>query len=145
MVEHFSLEKTVEFTGQVKIDDYLPHIDLVVVTSISEAQPLVILEAGASGIPTVATNVGACPELIEGRSDEDPKLGMGGAVVPLSNPSATADAVYRLLTDREHYKACAEAMRQRVATYYTKQLQHQAYNDVYNTWTQAEPAAKRAS
>jgi glycosyltransferase involved in cell wall biosynthesis len=132
MVEHFSLGQCVAFTGQVSISDYLPEIDVIVLTSISEAQPLVILEAGAAGIPCVATDVGACSELILGRSDEEPALGAGGAVVPWSNPAATADAIYALLTDREHYARCATATQARVKTYYTKEQQHAAYQDVYD-------------
>ena len=50
LVEHLGLGETVTFTGRVNLDDYLPEIDVVVLTSLSEAQPLVILEAGAAGI-----------------------------------------------------------------------------------------------
>lgn len=144
IVRHFSLEETVIFTGQVKIEDYLPEIDLIVITSISEAQPLVILEAGACGIPCVATNVGACSEMILGMAEEEPKLGAGGAVVPLSNPTATADAIFALLTERDYYKACSDAIRARVATYYTKEQQHAAYHEVYTNWTQAQTSLKKA-
>ncbi len=144
MVRHFSLEETIEFTGQVDIADYLPRLDVLVITSISEAQPLVILEAGACGIPSVATNVGACSEMILGTEHEMPPLGAGGIVVPLSNPAATADAVYSLLVDRELYRECSEAMRQRVTTYYTKERQFEAYETVYNTWVVAQSEHKAA-
>lgn len=144
MVRHFSLDETVEFTGQVAIDSYLPEIDVVAITSISEAQPLVILEAGACGIPTVATNVGACMEMVLGREDETPALGGGGAIVPLSNPAATADAIYALLADRDLYRQCSEAIRQRVATYYSKEQQHAAYADLYQQWAPAQAQARRA-
>lgn len=144
MVRHFSLEDTVIFTGQVNVDDYLPEIDLIVITSISEAQPLVILEAGACGVPSVATNVGACAELLLGTQDEEPNLGAGGMVVPLSNPAATADAIYALLTDRELYKSCSESMRQRVSVYYSKERQYEAYDRVYKTWSSAQAMPKRA-
>lgn len=146
MVRHLSLEETVEFTGQVSIDKYLPEIDVVVNTSISEAQPLVLLEAGACGVPCVATNVGACPELILGGSAEDRALGAGGVIVPLSNPAATADAVYALLTDREYYKECSESARKRVNTYYTKAQQQAAYQALYDAWldSAAEPMRAKA-
>ena len=63
------------FTGAVNIVEYLGRIHVVVLTSLSESQPLTILEAGAAGIPFVATNVGSCREVIEGRSDEQPLTG----------------------------------------------------------------------
>ena len=73
------LNGNLRFTGRVRLDDYLPRIDAIVLTSISEAQPLTVLEAGAAGIPSVVTDVGACRELILGRADEEPRLGPGGA------------------------------------------------------------------
>lgn len=131
MVAHYELEDTIEFTGQVHIDDYIPEIDVVVFTSISEAQPLGILEAGACGIPVVATNVGSCKELIEGKSSEQPNLAPGGVVTPLSNPSATAQAIVRLLSDEVFYMQSSAAARTRIATYYDKNDQHAAYREIY--------------
>ena len=81
LVEHLQLEETLTFTGKVDVRDYFSEIDVNVLTSLSEAQPLVILETGAAGIPTVATDVGACREMILGASREKPALGPGGAVV----------------------------------------------------------------
>lgn len=131
MVEYFALQNIVTFTGRVDIEEYLPQIDVLVFSSISEAQPLSILEAGASGIPCVATDVGACSEMLLGKDDEDPKLEPGGVVVPLSNPQALAEGMFKLLTDRDFYRSCSNAMRMRVAKYYNKDDQHSAYKELY--------------
>lgn len=48
----------VEFMGQVNVADHLAEIDLMLLTSVSEGQPLAMLEGMAAGIPFVATNVG---------------------------------------------------------------------------------------
>ncbi len=133
MVDYFALQHCVTFTGRVNIDDYLPEIDVIVISSISEAQPLVILEAGACGVPTVATDVGACREMVLGKPDEHPRLGAGGIIVPLSNPQALAEGVLKLLSDRDFYQRCGEAIRQRVALYYNKRDQHLAYHGLYAT------------
>jgi glycosyltransferase involved in cell wall biosynthesis len=90
LVEYLGLESCFTFTGSVSLMEWLGRIDLIVLTSNSEAQPLVILEAGAAGVPCVATDVGACREMIEGDSRETPSLGRGGVVVPLSSPSLVA-------------------------------------------------------
>lgn len=132
LVEHLKLQDTVEFTGRVKLAEYLDQIDVLVLTSISEAQPLVILEAGAHGIPVVATNVGACAEMIHGRSDEQPNLGTAGVVTPLANPLATAEALYRLLTDEEFYQRCSRTIRQRIVRYYNKTSLDHAYRELYD-------------
>lgn len=130
--EHLGLGDTLVFTGKVKIEDYLGSIDVLVLTSISEAQPLVILEAGSLGIPTVATDVGACREIIYGSRAESPRLGAGGAVVPLANPQAVANALLQLLREPEYYQTCCHAIRERVRRYYNKKDQYNAYAGLYH-------------
>ena len=131
LAAHLDLESTVEFRGKVALREYYPQIDVLVLTSVSEAQPLVILEAAAFGIPSVATDVGACREMILGRSDEQPPLGEAGAVTPLSNPTATARALQWLLTDAEAYERCGRAARDRVRRYYDKSDLDDAYRQLY--------------
>lgn len=131
MVRHMGLTETVLFTGRVKLHDYLGKIDVIALTSISEAQPLVILEAGAFGIPSVATNVGACEEMILGSAAEDPPLGAGGVVTPLANPMATAEALARLLTDAAFYEQCSRAVKARLLKYYDKRDLDRAYRELY--------------
>ncbi|MGB1540096.1 MAG: GT4 family glycosyltransferase PelF, partial [Rickettsiales bacterium] len=132
IVDYLRLHDNVTFTGRVDITKYLPEIHLVVLSSISEAQPLVVLEAGASGTPSVSTDVGACREMILGNKREEPPLGEGGVIVPPANPTALAHGMYELLTDKARYEACAKTMRERVKTYYDKQDQHAAYREVYH-------------
>ena len=131
MVAHLDLEQTFKFTGRVRLHDYLGRIDVVVLTSISEAQPLVLLEAGAAGIPSVATDVGSCRDIIEGRADEDPPLGSGGFVTPLANPAATASRLADLLLDPALRDRCGEAIRLRTERYYNKTVVDQIYRDLY--------------
>lgn len=131
LVQLLGLDNNVVFTGQAKVDDYLPAIDILVLTSISEAQPLVMLEAGAAGIPIVATDVGACREIIEGTDAEDPAIGPGGIVTPLASPASTADAIYTLLSDNALYDEASIAIRSRVTQYYNEAIQQQAYRNLY--------------
>ena len=125
------LNGNLRFTGRVRLEDYLPHIDAIALTSISEAQPLTVLEAGAAGIPSVVTDVGACQELILGRADEEPNLGPGGAVTPVASPTATAAALGRMVRDPDWRNRCGEAMRERVSRYYNKHVIDRIYGDLY--------------
>lgn len=118
LVETLQLDDRVTFTGRAEISEYYAFLDLVVLTSISEAQPYVILEANAAHIPVVASDVGACRELIEGRDPEDALLGPSGIVTEVANPAATAAAIVRLLDDRALYESAANAGAARVALYY---------------------------
>ncbi len=131
LIQLLGLEKTITFTGQARVDDYLPLLDVLVLTSISEAQPLVMLEAGAAGIPIVATDCGSCRELIEGAPNETPHLGAGGIVTPLASPASTADAVYTLLSDPALYDTASNVIRERIAQYYNESIQQQAYRTLY--------------
>jgi len=112
------LEDVVHFTGKVNVKDYYPKIDVIVLTSISEGQPLVVLEAGACGIPSVATDVGSCKELLHGSSPDDRLLGPSGIITPMYNPEKTAEAVIRLARDRGLYDRMSKVGKMRVARYY---------------------------
>lgn len=131
LVQLLGLDHNIVFTGQAKVEDYIPMLDVLVLTSISEAQPLVLLEAGAAGIPLVATDVGACRELIEGTDDESPALGVGGIVTPLASPASTADAIYTLLSDNDLYERASRAIAARMDQYYNETIQQQAYRNLY--------------
>lgn len=131
LVKDLQLSEVLTFTGKVQIDAFLPKIDVVVLTSISESQPLVILEAGAAAIPCVTTDAGCCPELIYGRIDEEPPLGPGGAIAPLANPAAIAEHVCRLLQDPPFYEACSKTMQKRIQTYYAAKDAQEAYKKLY--------------
>ncbi|HIJ84062.1 MAG TPA: GT4 family glycosyltransferase PelF, partial [Magnetococcales bacterium] len=131
LIEHFHLEDMVTFTGRVNLKEYMGKIDINVLTSISEGQPLVILEAGAAGIPTVATDVGGCREMILGHPDENPHLGPAGAITRVSNPRETAGALIHLLSDQEWYDRCANAIRERVKAYYAIDDMKRRYRDLY--------------
>ncbi len=134
LVTELGMEDSMHFFGQVNIKEYLSKIDVLVLTSLSEAQPLVILETGSTGLPFVATNVGACHQLCYGRENEDPPLGAGGIITPLANPEATADAITLLLTDDELYQKCSEAIQNRVHTYYKYEQEHKEYRELYTKY-----------
>ena len=131
LVGEHGLEQVVEFTGPVNILDYLGQIHVMVLTSLSESQPLVILEAGAAGIPFVATDVGSCREIIEGRADEVPHLGAGGEITHLAAADEIAAAAERLLTDHHWRRKAGNALKARVSTRYTSEQAAGAYADLY--------------
>ncbi len=131
LVDELGLAGTIEMTGTVNVLDYLSQIHVVVLSSLSESQPLVVLEAGAAGIPFVATNVGSCREIIEGRAGEEPRLGAGGIVTDLVAPDQIAAAVVALLQDEERRRRMGETLRKRVRTYYTSAQAVDAYAGLY--------------
>jgi len=132
LVISLGLQEKVRFLGFRNVSEILPQLGLMVLTSISEALPLVILEAHAAGLPCLATDVGACRELLEGAQPEDQALGVSGAVVPIADPEATAREAIRLLTDHQAWKSAQKAGLERVQRYYTLSSMFDQYRDIYN-------------
>ena len=125
------LEGRLTFTGYRPAEEVLPQLGLLVLTSISEGLPLVVLEAFASGLPVVTTDVGACRELVEGRTPEDRAQGAAGAVVPIADPDAVARAALALLRDPARWRAAREAGLRRVETHYSEARVFEAYRQTY--------------
>ena len=70
--------------------------------------------------------------MIHGVSDEDRAIGDGGMIVPLSNPTALAEAILKLLSNGELREELGANMAKRVKKYYTKTDQISAYENVYS-------------
>ena len=69
--------------------------------------PTVLMEAMAAGLPVVSTSLGGVPEMVVD--------GVTGLLVPEHAPSALADALARVLSDRVFAHSLGEAGRQRAA------------------------------
>ena len=73
------------------VDAVLRAADVFVLSSHTEALPTVILEAAASGLPVIATQVGGVPELVE--------PGRSAIVVPPGDEGALRGALERVLSN----------------------------------------------
>lgn len=88
------------------VPDVLAALDVVVLPSLTEGLPLVVLEAMAARRPVVATSVGGTPELVVD--------GETGLLVPPRDAGALADALRRLTGDRALRERMGEAGYRRV-------------------------------
>lgn len=131
LVGLLNLKDVVFFRGRQNLDDVLSVIDLTILSSISEGQPLVILESFAAGVPCVVTDVGGCRELIDGKDEEDMKLGKAGAIVGISDPSGLAQAVIHLLSTPRDYQMAVDVGKKRVAQYYDLNMIIEKYDLIY--------------
>ncbi len=131
LTESLGLSNHVKFLGFQKVDELLPKIGLLILSSISEALPLVVLEGFAAGVPAVTTDVGACRQLIEGEGIEEDDAGCAGAVVTMANPTALAEASLNLLTNEEHWRTAQQAGIERVETFYTQKQMIDQYQSIY--------------
>jgi glycosyltransferase involved in cell wall biosynthesis len=86
----------------------LTEIDLIVHPANQEPYGRVLLEAAASGVPVVATDVGGTAEIVID--------GVTGQLVPSRDPKALATAVIGLLQDQELMQSMSIAARERAVS-----------------------------
>lgn len=134
LVRFYSLEEDIIFTGKVDVKDYYPKTDILVLSSISEGQPMVILEAFACGIPVVSTNVGSCRELLYGKGVEDEGLGRAGTVVPFGEPALLSEALFELIKDEDKRKIYGATAKRRVEAFYTEEKYISRHENLYQRY-----------
>ena len=125
------IDDKVKFLGFQNLVDVLPQVGCVTLSSISEALPLVLLEGFAAGVPAVATDVGACRQLVYGLDAEDQAIGAAGRIVKIADPQALALAAVELLTDRAKWEEASAAAIRRVETYYNQEQMFARYRTIY--------------
>lgn len=80
--------------------------DIFFLSSIKEGLPYVLLEAGAAGLPVVATEVGGTPEIIDHMKN--------GILVPPKDPRAMAEGIKFLIDNPEKRKEFGEKLKEKV-------------------------------
>jgi glycosyltransferase involved in cell wall biosynthesis len=143
LVARLGRTNQIQFVGPMPPDRIYGELDVVVLTSFSEGQPLVILEAYAWGVPVVATEVGACREMIEGRTAEDRAMGPSGFVTRVAAPKETAAALVRLARDVPLRWRMGAAGHQRVTAFYQRHDMLSRYRALYNSLIDAPEAVAR--
>jgi glycosyltransferase involved in cell wall biosynthesis len=120
VVADLRLDEIVRFVGpRSDAASLMSLLDLLVVPSLVETTPFVILEAMASGKPVVASRIYGIPEMIE--------EGASGSLVDPSDPAGLARALLPLFRDtelrrrfgtraRERYEQCFSAEQMARAT-----------------------------
>jgi len=120
--------KDIEFTGTVSIKDYIGRMDLLMLTSISEGQPLAILEGMAAGKPFVTTNVGSCRELMEGQNDG---IGPAGIVAPVMHYEQLAQGAITLCKNAKLRNDMGKNAYERVLKHYRQDEVIRSYRELY--------------
>ena len=129
LIEHLNIQD-IFLTGNVDVVKYLEFTDFTVLSSISEGQPLAVLESLAAGRPAVTTDVGCCRDLLYGADAED-KFGDAGILVPPMHAYAMTNAMELLATDVKLRREMAEAGVSRVRKYYVHKDMICKYNENY--------------
>jgi glycosyltransferase involved in cell wall biosynthesis len=103
-------------SDQVAFHDPMPARDalatarVLVVPSRAESMPYVVLEAIASNVPVIASNVGGIPEIFGPRA---------GELVPVDDADALAAKIRSMLADPVRARQDAQAQRERARTHFS--------------------------
>jgi len=126
-IHSWEQEGLVEYWGQ---RDDMPVVitasHVIVLPSYGEGLPRVLLEAAAVGRPIVATDVPGCRDVVVD--------GETGYLVPVRDAAALADAIEKLLTDKESRKRMGLAGRVRVAEHYSAERINGQYLELYRSF-----------
>lgn len=102
----------------------LQQADLFVLPSLAEGIALTVLEAMASGLPVIATNVGGNPELVE--------PGVNGQLQPSRDVPAIADGILTYMDDRDLCIKHGKAGRRKIEAQFSLNAMTKEYLNLYH-------------
>lgn len=113
LTQKLEIEKYIEFLGsRHDMPEIMSGLDLLVLPSIGqEAFGRVIIEAGATGVPVIATRIGGAVDIIED--------GKTGLLVKPGDIMEMVDSVIKLLKDRALARNMADEARKKVEKEYS--------------------------
>jgi glycosyltransferase involved in cell wall biosynthesis len=122
--EKMELNDTVCFLGtRTDVSDLLNESDVFVLPSKREGLPMVLLEAMATGLPVISSDVGGIGEVIEN--------GKNGILVDAGNEHQLADAISELLSNDKKMKQLGQSGRDQVLKKYSLDMISTQYMNLY--------------
>ena len=123
LIHELGIENNVVLLGgQDKIETLLCALDVMVLSSYSEAFPNVIGEAMSATVPCVATDVGDVRRII----------GKSGVVVPARSPEKLADGINKIIKMPSQARArLSEQARAQIVKNFSMKTIAKQYNDIY--------------
>lgn len=119
------IQDRVVFAGaRSNVDEWFRAMDLFVLPSLAEGISNTVLEAMASGLPVVATDVGGNADLLENERT--------GFIVPPGKPDAIAACIGRYLTTPELVRLHGKAARERVERLFSISSMVEGYTALYD-------------
>jgi glycosyltransferase involved in cell wall biosynthesis len=110
LTRKYGVVDLVEFVGRLPSRSALGRGRIMVVPSLAESLPYIVLEAAAAGIPMIATAVGGIPEIFGPQAFR---------LIPPGDATALAEAIASQLADPDTSRACALTLRERVREHFS--------------------------
>lgn len=119
-----NIENHCRFVGfRRDLDEIFQVMDFMVLPSLTEGLPNVVLEAFANKKPVVATSVGGVPEVVED--------GINGILVPSSRPVLLSKGIERLISSQKLREKMGEAGYKKVKEYFSFESQNKKLEEIY--------------
>jgi len=119
-----------ESVPHAQVGVFLERARVLCLPSRSESFGVALLEAGAYGVPVVATRVGGIPEIVTD--------GETGLLVPPEDAPALAKALEQLLSDPDRAKCLGENLRRRVVAEFSWSRAYRDYRELLRARTEVE-------
>lgn len=124
-VQRAATETGIIFLGRrADVDRLYGGMDAYVLASYREGFPRSAMEAAASGLPIIATDIRGCRQVVED--------GLNGLLVPPRDPKALARAVERLLLNPELRRSMGESARRKAITEFDQRRQIELTLNLYD-------------
>lgn len=126
LAQSLDIAQNTRFLGVRRdIPELLKILDVFVLSSLSEATSVTLLETMAAGVPIVATRVGGTPEIVlEGKT---------GLLVPRQDDQAMSVALIEMLNNLNKAKEMGVAGKKRVHELFTLDKMNHSYSKLYSS------------
>ena len=115
VAKKYNLENNVIFLGaRDDVQELYPLMDIFILPTHREGLGASILEAGAMGLPVIATNTGGCPEAVDD--------GKTGILVPVKAPQELAKAIIYILGNKKKAELMGLAAREKILKEFDKNI-----------------------
>jgi glycosyltransferase involved in cell wall biosynthesis len=142
-IRTLELQTEISFCGVQEVVKALASTDILLLTSHSEALPLVVLEAMAAGVPVLGTNVGAMKYIVkEGLRSPDSTelLGPAGLLVPPGQPELFKMALAELMNQSSGLTLYSENGPKRVQHTFAEEKIMAQYTQIYEELLRSTPS-----
>lgn len=127
LIDDLKLSSQIIFTGKVDVRDYLGRLDIFLLSSISEGQPLSMLEAMSVKIPIIATDVGDCRGVLTNHKE----VGCAGVIVPPTSYTAMGAEIISLYKNETRLRLLGDRGCEIVNRYYRADQFLNRYTKIY--------------
>lgn len=126
LADTLGIADSVEFAApSTDVGPYYDRASVFALSSKAEGTPNVLLEAGAAGLPAVATAVGGVPDVVDD--------GRTGLLVPPHSAERMAEALCELLSSDEKREAMGDAARARIIERHGCEAMVRHYEQVFDS------------